>query len=268
MIEESVSFTGDMPDYYDKFIYPINVQPFAMEIAARVEALKPCKLLEIAAGTGAASECLINRLNGDVSYTLTDISDDMLKNARQRFQGSSQISFDVVDATTIPYEDESFDTLVCQLGLMFFSDKFLALKEFKRVLQPEGKLVFSVWDSLEYHPLIHTVYEHIETLFGFTNSCYVGMPYSFFQLDIIKAMLEKSGYKRMAFEVITLPIPTASVSMTVEGMIKGTPLGEHLISSGIEDIDAAITALKKPIQKEFGDPLENIQRQAIIVTAS
>ncbi|MGI9275050.1 MAG: class I SAM-dependent methyltransferase [Endozoicomonas sp.] len=266
---QSLSFSGnDMPDYYDSFIFPINVKSLAMEVADRVLALKPGKLLEIAAGTGAASECLISRLNSATDYTLTDISNDMLEKARQRFKCSPHVECAVVDATSIPYASATFDTLVCQLGLMFFSDRALALKEFRRVLQPGGKLVFSVWDSLEYHALINRILQLLEEKYELTGSQHLGMPHCFFQLDTMKSMLEMAGFQRLSFEVVSLTCPDASITDTLRGTLKGIPLGEQLLASGVEDLEGVIEAIKPSIEREFGDPLTGIQRQAIIVSAA
>lgn len=53
-------------------------------------------------------------------------------------------------AEALPFDDNSFDAVVSQFGLMFFEDKRLALQEMKRVLRWGGRLAVAVWDSLEH----------------------------------------------------------------------------------------------------------------------
>jgi len=52
------------------------------------------------------------------------------------------------EAESLPYSDETFDVVVCQFGLMFFSDRSLALREMMRVLVNKGRLALTVWDRL------------------------------------------------------------------------------------------------------------------------
>lgn len=52
-------------------------------------------------------------------------------------------------AESLPFPDESFDAVVSQFGLMFFTDRRQALREMLRVLVPGGRLAVAVWDSLE-----------------------------------------------------------------------------------------------------------------------
>ena len=54
-------------------------------------------------------------------------------------------------AEAIPYEDDRFDAVVCQFGLMFFNQQ-AALREMMRVLVPGGHLTAAVWDTLEHTP--------------------------------------------------------------------------------------------------------------------
>ena len=46
--------------------------------------------------------------------------------------------------------------MLCGLGLMFFPDEQAALREIRRVLRPDGRLVLSVWAVAEQVPLVET----------------------------------------------------------------------------------------------------------------
>jgi len=55
-------------------------------------------------------------------------------------------------AESLPFPDESFDSVVSQFGLMFFADRSRAVREMLRVVVPGGHLAIAVWDSLERTP--------------------------------------------------------------------------------------------------------------------
>ena len=59
----------------------------------------------------------------------------------------SDVVFKPADAMALPFEDGSFDAVVCQFGVMFFPDKPGSYREVYRVLAPGGHYLFSVWNS-------------------------------------------------------------------------------------------------------------------------
>jgi ubiquinone/menaquinone biosynthesis C-methylase UbiE len=71
-----------------------------------------------------ASGCLIG----------ADIAPAMLESARDRLAVQAFLSV-AADGQSLPFADGTFDALVCQLGLQFFPDPGLGLKEFRRVLR-------------------------------------------------------------------------------------------------------------------------------------
>lgn len=149
-------FSGDLvPEIYHRYIFPFNMKKFAEEVGRQVILLQPQHILEVAAGTGAASECVLKQLDNHVSYTLTDLGEGVLEAARFRFDNPAyqkpDMSIATADACQLPYDDKSFDTVICQFGLMHFQNQQSAFNEMYRVLTPDGFLVMSVWDSLEYH---------------------------------------------------------------------------------------------------------------------
>src|SRR5262249_5120673 len=53
-------------------------------------------------------------------------------------------SISVEDGEALPFPDQSFDAVLCSLGLMFFPDPVRGLTEFRRVLRPGGRVAVSV----------------------------------------------------------------------------------------------------------------------------
>jgi SAM-dependent methyltransferase len=71
---------------------------------------------------------LRNVLPRHALLTAIDISDSMMEVARAKFLPHEQVPFQVTDAVALPFEDEAFDAVVCQFGVMFF-DKDAAFHE-------------------------------------------------------------------------------------------------------------------------------------------
>ena len=62
-------------------------------------------------------------------------------------------------------DDQTFDVVVIQFGVMFFPDKAKALSETRRVLRPGGALIFNVWDALPHNKLADAVQAGLANFF-------------------------------------------------------------------------------------------------------
>lgn len=142
--EMNRSFAGSMPAFYDRFLVPLQFEPFAQDLAERLGTVTSGQLLELAAGTGIVTRALARSLPRAVRITATDFNPAMLKQA-QTHPGVERVVWREADAMALPFPDETFDYVVCQFGVMFFPDKRDAFREARRVLRPGGRLVFNVW---------------------------------------------------------------------------------------------------------------------------
>lgn len=95
------------------------------------------RVLELGCGTG--SFWFENKgLYPQMSVVLTDQSQGMVNTCRDKLQGP--FTYAVVDAQNIPYEDETFDTIMANHMIYHIPDIPKALKEMYRVLKPGGSL--------------------------------------------------------------------------------------------------------------------------------
>ena len=99
-------------------------------------------ILEIATGSGNLSYFLSN----NNKYTGIDISNGLLKIAYKRFRRKNfnDLKFYLCSADNIPFEDNSFDTCICNLSLNFFNDAKAIINEVNRVLINNGTFICSV----------------------------------------------------------------------------------------------------------------------------
>jgi len=78
----------------------------------------------------------------------TDINPAMLEFAERELR-SDQVSFQRADAQDLPFDEGSFDLVLCQFGVMFFPDKVLAHQEERCVLRPNGCYLLITFNWLE-----------------------------------------------------------------------------------------------------------------------
>lgn len=115
----------------------------AEEMLSRLDwvTLKPKMIVEAGCGTGALSRRLQARYP-EAEILAVDTSQAMLDHATQQEQ--SHITYLCQDATTLALADESVDLLVANFLLPWHSDVPALLREWKRVLRPDGLLMFTL----------------------------------------------------------------------------------------------------------------------------
>jgi ubiquinone/menaquinone biosynthesis C-methylase UbiE len=96
------------------------------------------RVLEVAVGTGRS----LPYYPAAATVTGIELSPAMLAIARQRAAGlGREVDFREGDAEHLPFEDGSFDTVVCALSLCTIPSPAAAIGEMNRVLVPGGRLL-------------------------------------------------------------------------------------------------------------------------------
>src|SRR5712672_311223 len=71
-------FAGSIPAFYDRYLGPMNCAPYAADLVARIGALAPARVLEVAAGTGIVTRARAQALPAGVEIIATDLNQPML----------------------------------------------------------------------------------------------------------------------------------------------------------------------------------------------
>ena len=116
MTGESSGYVGSIPQHYDRNLGPLLFTEYAADIAHRVARLNPRRVLETAAGTGIVTRALRDALPATASLTATDLNAPMLDIAATKFRPGEAVEFRAADAMALPFDDASFDAIVCQFG--------------------------------------------------------------------------------------------------------------------------------------------------------
>ena len=100
-----------------------------------------CRVLELGCDPAALWMKNIDRVPSTWRMTLSDLSEGMVREARQNLRaGARHFSFAVSDAQSVPFHDESFDAVIANDMLYHVPDRQRALAEIRRVLKPHGRL--------------------------------------------------------------------------------------------------------------------------------
>jgi SAM-dependent methyltransferase len=120
--------------------YNTNPKPFPVFAFECVKRLARGRVLEVGCGPGFMWRLAAGRIPDGWRIVATDLSLGMVSEARAAL-GRVRFSFGVADSMSLPFADESFDTVVANHMLYHVPDLDAALRELARVLEPDGALV-------------------------------------------------------------------------------------------------------------------------------
>lgn len=266
------AFEGSIPELYERFMVPMVFQPYAVDLARRVAALKPRRVLETAAGTGVLTRELAKALPEEVEIVATDLNQPMLDHAEA--QGTTRpVTWQRADATDLPFEDESFDIVVCQFGVMFFPDKVTAHAEARRVLRPGGSLVFNTWDRIEENAFAHETQRAVNALFPDDPPLFMQrVPHGYYDRPTILEHVTDAGFTaEPTFETKTEMPRVTSARVPAVALCQGTPWNHELqarsAATGIS-VDEMTTAAERAITRRFGDGEIEGKIQGFVITVA
>ena len=267
MPQPHVQFIGSIPEKYDEHLGPLLFHAYAEDLAARLNVGAGGRVLETACGTGISTEFLRRALPDDVEIVATDLSDPMLEFARAKRGELDGVSFEQADALSLAYDDGTFDAVVCQFGLMFYPDKLAGIREAARVLRPGGQLLFNVWDSLEWNPIARVAFEAIGEFFSDDPPAFLQLPFGYYEIDPIKALLHEAGFANVEINVVRTVSERPSAAHVAEGLVAGNPSILEIQERGTAPAEQVIAAVAQSIAEEFGDDPMRTPLQAIVFSA-
>jgi ubiquinone/menaquinone biosynthesis C-methylase UbiE len=268
MTQSDKDFTGSIPALYDRYLGPMLFAPYADELAGRVKALDPVRVLETAAGTGIVTRRIDEVLPPASHITATDLNQAMVDTAAAKVS-SPRIMWQACDATLLPFADGAFDCILCQFGVMFFPSKVDGFKEARRVLRPGGSFLFSVWDDIESSPISQTISDAIVAHFPVDPPNFLRRtPFGHHDVKSLGDQLRQAGFEKMEWSTVTLPSVCPSPRDAAVGQCHGSPLRNEIEARDPTGLAAATDAVAAALAARFGNgPIESTM-QAIVFTAA
>lgn len=242
------NFSGSIPEHYDQFSGPLFFEPYAIEVASRIDSSSVELALELASGTGRVTRHLRNILPRKVKLIASDISTDMLAVAKEKLK-SKNIEWQIIDAQELPFKDNSIDLVVCCFGFMFVPDKAKAFAEAFRVLRPGGMLIFTTWDKLESIGASQVYRTIAKRYLADPLPESYNLPFSMYDEADIRGLLQVAGFRQMLIE----KVPHLSISPTARDAAHGLSQGGVIYNEIMKRNPAWIEEIKVLVEKELSE---------------
>jgi SAM-dependent methyltransferase len=260
-------FAGSIPEIYEQRLVPLIFQPYADDLAGRVVDVDPSSVLELAAGTGVVTRALAARLP-NAAITATDLNQPMLDHAAA--VGTARpVTWQQADATTLPFDDESFDVVACQFGVMFFPDRHQAYTEMLRVLRPGGVAIFNAWGAIEDNDFAFSVTEVLAGMFPDDPPQFLARtPHGYCDTERILADVLAAGFDPSSIvDTVDARSRADSPESPAIGYCQGTPLRNEIEARRPRGLAEATKAATAAIGDRFGTAAVDGAIRAHVVTA-
>jgi SAM-dependent methyltransferase len=260
------AFAGSIPTIYDRYMVPMLFAPYAELVADRAKALAPKRILETAAGTGVVTEALHYALP-EAGIVATDLNPPMLERAALRVRGAN-IRFAPADAQDLPFEDASFDLVVCQFGVMFFPDKVRGNAEARRVLREGGRYMLVIWDRIDRNLATLIAGRAVAELFPDNPApFYERVPFRYHDVAVIEHDLIAAGYRDITLETIERRSRSGSARDAAIGFVQGTPMRAEIEGRDPAMLNPATDAAAQALEQFEGPDGFDAPMSAHLVTA-
>lgn len=212
-------------DVYEKFFVPALFQEWTAPVADAAGIGQRQRVLDVACGTGVLARAIAERVGAEGSVVGIDLNEGMLAVARRK---SPAIEWRQGRAEALPFDNESFDGVVSQFGLMFFEDRTAALHEMWRVLRAGGGLAAAVWDSLDRTPGYAAATALLQRLFGTDIANALRAPFVLGDTEYLRSLFDDAGIPEanVATHIGTARFP--SIEAWIYTDIKGWTLADSI----------------------------------------
>lgn len=256
------------PELYERYLVPAITSVWATDLLERVVPRRDESLLDIACGTGVVARLAAQRGHAGRLVGI-DLNTAMLAVARTK---SSTIEWIEGSALDLPFEANTFDLVLCQLGLQFFPNRPPALKEMVRVLKPGGRVGLSVYSAIEQTPAAHAFVQSLDKYLGSESSRTKRSEHLSCTAREVGAWASRAGFDAVNVVTVTKQITFPSMLDYVRFQLTATPMAALLKEKDAAEGDRVIRSISADaasrLDPSMMDGRLTFPQESFVMTAS
>jgi ubiquinone/menaquinone biosynthesis C-methylase UbiE len=233
---------GSAAELYQRYLVPAITTKWAEDLVDRAQPGPGEAALDIACGTGVVARLAAKRM-GHGQVTGLDLNPGMLAVARGVPSEGAPIAWIQASALDLPFPLDSFDVVLCQLGLQFFPDQQQGLREMRRVLRRSGRVALSVYSPIERTPGAHAFVLALDEVLGAGSSRIKRGEHSFTGPAQLENLLQASGFESVSVQRVEQSIVFPSVLDYVRFQLLATPMTALLRDKTEPDRQSAVLSV-------------------------
>jgi ubiquinone/menaquinone biosynthesis C-methylase UbiE len=223
---EKWQLEGSAAQLYERYLVPAVTLPWAEDLLERVAPSRGERVLDVACGTGVVARVAALRVGDSGRVVGLDVNARMLDAARATppVPGGASIEWVEGSAFALPFADQEFEVVLCQLGLQFFEDRLGALREMHRVLVAGGRVGASVFTSIDRNPAARALSDAVDRHLGEGASLAKRSEHALPDSNELHEACVAAGFAGVRVETVRRTVRFASVEQWVGIQFAATPL--------------------------------------------
>jgi ubiquinone/menaquinone biosynthesis C-methylase UbiE len=206
-------------------------------IFPRLEVHAGERVLDAGAGFGDIACMLAERVGPAGTVVAMDCCDAFLDFGRQEAsaKGLQQIDFVAADIESYPFAGD-YDLVFSRFGTMFFSNPVAAMRNMRKALKPDGRMIHIVWRQRADNPWLNAakdvVLRHLPQPGDDARTCGPG-PFSMADQETVTAQMKAAGFTDIVFERVDAKVRMGdSVEDAIGFQLALGPAGEVVREAG------------------------------------
>lgn len=241
----------DPATIYEKWFVPAVFAPLARTVLDGTDIASGARVLDVACGSGIVARLAAARVGDGGRVVGLDFNPAMLEVARRQSEAEGlTVEWRQGSALELPFEHGTFELVLCQQGLQFFTDRLGAVSEMYRVLTPGGEVAIVTWRGLDQNPFFATYERAVRRRF---DSPALELPFSLGDPAALGALLLEAGFADVSVEPAEIEAnysePEKFIGLQVLASAAAIPSLQELDPAAREALIAAISDdLAEPVR--------------------
>ncbi len=213
---------------YEALFVPALFEVWTKHLVEGARVRAGSHVLDVACGTGVLARSAMAKVGANGRVVGADPAPGMLAAAKEL---EPAIDWILCSAEALDVDDEQFDCVISQFGMMFFEDRKKSAQEMFRVLRPGGSVAIAVWRSVEHNPAYADIIAVLEEHVGTAAADALRLPFSLGNPDEVTAALEGAGFGEITVQAKIETARFPSSRQMVEAELRGwLPLFDIFLS--------------------------------------
>lgn len=208
------------------------------------------KVLDIGCGGGPTSAAYAKAVGSTGAVLGLDISETILKVARERFGHVTNLNFMTADAGTHSFNQDTFDVMTSRFGVMFFPDPINAFTNIRKALKPSARVAFMCWRSIKENPWMGAPAAAAFTVLPAPEKSEPGSPgpFSLSDPERVQGVLKTAGFTNISCEKVDQHVNLGTVEEALETLCNLGPAAAALRKAGPAERSKALTAIQDVLE--------------------
>ena len=224
-----------LPKYTSSCFVPAIFAAWAGPVADAAGIWTGNKVLDVGCGTGVLAREALRRIGPEGQVVGLDLNEGMLAVAAR---AEPKIEWRQGDAASLPFKDASFDVVVSQFALMYFTDRVACLGQMWRTLASAGRLAVAVWAPIDRARGYQILVDIAARQCGGEAAGVLAAPFVLGDQAELAKLFADGGISAAEVTLHEGSVRFPSVKELVRVEVKGSPLADMLSDDAMETLAA------------------------------